>query len=126
MSDSDGGPPNGLIVFGPDANCTLSLCPVEWSVYQYRPSLASSIVFILLYVLAMAIHIYLGIRWKMRFFMIFMIIGCLVEIIGYIGRIILYNNPFNFNGFIIQIVLITTGPVFYTAAIYITLSRTSV
>ena len=58
--------------------------------------------------------------------MTFMILGCLVEIIGYIGRIIMYNNPFSFPGFMIQIVFITTGPVFYTAAIYVTLSKTYV
>ncbi|KAL4727744.1 hypothetical protein ACLX1H_004432 [Fusarium chlamydosporum] len=117
-------PPNGLIVFGPDANCTLELCPVEWSVYQYRPSLAANITFIVLYALAMGTHIALGIRWRQWFYMTFMILGCLFEIIGYIGRIILHNNPFNFGGFMIQIVFITTGPVFYTAAIYVTLSKT--
>lgn len=55
--------------------------------------------------------------------MSFMMLGCIFEIIGYIGRIILYNNPFNFGGFMIQIVFITSGPVFYTAAIYVTLSK---
>lgn len=67
--------------------------------------------------------------------------GCLVEIGGYIGRVIMYGNPFDFIGFMTQIgkvlsrsspsdnvltglVLITSGPVFYTAAIYITLSKT--
>ncbi|RBR06401.1 uncharacterized protein FIESC28_11091 [Fusarium coffeatum] len=116
-------PPNGLVVFGPDANCTLELCPIEWSVYQYRPSLAANITFIVLYGLAMGVHITLGIRWRQWFYMSFMMLGCIFEIIGYIGRIILYNNPFNFGGFMIQIVFITSGPVFYTAAIYVTLSK---
>ncbi|KAF5665348.1 phospholipid-translocating ATPase [Fusarium heterosporum] len=118
-----GTPPNGLIVFGPDANCTLELCPVEWSVYKYRPSLAANITFIVLYAIAMITHIFLGIRWRQWFYMSFMILGCLFEIIGYIGRVVLYNNPFNFGGFMIQIVFVTSGPVFYTAAIYVTLSK---
>jgi hypothetical protein len=117
-------PPNNLVIFGPDANCTLALCPVEWSVYQYRPSLAANGTFIALYALAMITHIILGIRWRQWFFMSFMILGCLFEIVGYIGRIILYHNPFNFGGFMIQIVFVTSGPVFYTAAIYVTLSKT--
>lgn len=124
MSDSEYTLPHGLINFGPEANCTLELCPLEWSVYQYRPGLATNIVFLIMYAIAMLIHIYLGIRWKQMGFMIFMILGCLVEIIGYVGRIVMYDNPFDFNGFIIQIVCITTGPVFYTAAIYITLAKT--
>lgn len=117
-------PPNGLIVFGPDANCTLDLCPLEWSVYKYRPSLAANVIFIILYALAMGIHIFLGIRWRTWFYMIFMILGCLFEIIGYIGRLLMYSNPFSFPGFMIQIVFITSGPVFYTAAVYVTLSKT--
>ncbi|KAF4973575.1 hypothetical protein FZEAL_9294 [Fusarium zealandicum] len=117
-------PPNGLIVFGPDANCTLDLCPIEWSVYQYRPSLAANIIFIILYAIAIGIHTYLGIRWRSWFYMSFMITGCFFEIIGYIGRLILYSNPFSFPGFMLQIVFITSGPVFYTAAIYVTLSKT--
>lgn len=32
-----------------------------------------------------------------------MILGCLSEVIGYAGRIMLYNNPFSFVGFMIQI-----------------------
>lgn len=112
-----------MVVFGPEANCTLSLCPIEMSVYKYRPSLAANGTFIALYSIAMAVHIFLGIHWKSWFYMIMMIFGCLIEIVGYIGRIILYNNPWSFGGFMIQIVFITTGPVFYTAAIYVTLSK---
>ncbi|KAF9776468.1 hypothetical protein IL306_005324 [Fusarium sp. DS 682] len=56
--------PNGLIVFGPDANCTLALCPVEWSTYKYRPSLAANITFIVLFAIAMGTHLVLGIKWK--------------------------------------------------------------
>lgn len=116
--------PNNLIAFGPNSNCTLALCPVEWTVYKYRPSLAANGTFIALYALAMATHLILGFRWKQWFFTSFMMLGCLFEIIGYIGRIILYNNPFSFGGFMIQICFVTTGPVFYTAAIYVTLSKT--
>ncbi|KAK5995475.1 Efflux pump himE [Cladobotryum mycophilum] len=117
-------PPFNVITFGPNANCTLDICPVEWSVYQYRPSLAANITFLTLFGIAMLIHIFLGFRWRSWGFMGFMIFGCVVEMGGYAGRIILYNNPWSFGGFMTQIVLITCGPVFYTASIYITLSRT--
>lgn len=125
---SSGGPPSSLpgnvIVYGPKANCTLEICPVEWSVYQYRPSLPANATFIALFGLAMAIHIFLGIRWRTWGFMVFMILGCTEAIAGYVGRILLYRNPFSFAGFMLQIVCITSAPVFYTAAIYITLSKT--
>jgi hypothetical protein len=112
-----------FIYFGPDANCTLELCDVKWSVYQYRPSLIANGIFIALYGIAMLVHIFLGIRWRSWFYMIMMIFGCITEIIGYAGRIILHGNPWSFAGFMIQIVFITSGPVFYTAAIYVTLSN---
>lgn len=130
-----------LISFGPDSNCTLDLCPIEASVYSYRPSLPANIVFIALYAIAGLLHAYLGIRWRQWSFTGCILAGCLLEIAGYVGRIIMYGNPFDFIGFMTQIgellsrlspsdhvltvlVFITSGPVFYTAAIYITLSKT--
>ncbi|KAL7924763.1 RTA1 like domain-containing protein [Trichoderma austrokoningii] len=127
MSTTVPGPPGssgGLITFGPHANCTLDLCPIEYSVYKYRPSVAANATFVALFGLSILVHIILGIRWRQWNFMALMIVGCLVEIGGYAGRLILYNNPFSFGGFMDQIVLITIGPVFYTAGIYITLSKT--
>ncbi|KAK3385938.1 parasitic phase-specific protein PSP-1 [Podospora didyma] len=116
--------PNGLISFGKNANCTLDLCPVEWSILQYRPSNPGQGVVIGLFALSMAIHIFQGIRWRSWDFMICMIIGCLDEIIGYVGRIMLNSNPFSFGAFVIQVVCITTAPVFFCSAIYVLLSRT--
>ncbi|KAH7159642.1 RTA1 like protein-domain-containing protein [Dactylonectria estremocensis] len=113
-----------VIYFGPDANCTLELCDIQWSVYKYQPSLAANVTFIVLYAIAMGTHIFLGVRWRSWWYMIFMMLGCLSEIIGYIGRIILHYNPFSFPGFMIQIVFVTSGPVYYTAAIYVTLAKT--
>jgi hypothetical protein len=124
-------PPEGLpplppyvVVFGPDGNCTLDLCSVEWSVYKYQPSLPANVTFIALFGAAMIAHIFVGIRWKSWWFMIFMILGCTMEMVGYGGRVILHENPFSFTGFMLQITLVTGAPVFYTAAIYVTLSKT--
>ena len=72
-----------------------------------------------------------------------MFFGCVAEMLGYGGRIMLYKDPFSFTGFLLQIsmfpqavnvpyeevltvpalVCITIAPVFYTAAIYVTLSK---
>jgi hypothetical protein len=95
--------PDGLISYGPNENCTLANCKVEWSVLEYRPALGASGTFIALFTIAMIIHIILGIRWRTFGYMGCMVTGCVCEIIGYAGRIILYNNPFSFNGFLIQI-----------------------
>ena len=138
-------PPN-VVVFGPRANCTLEICPVQSSVYGYRPSLAANLSFIALYTVASLIHVYLGIRWKQWWFMACMLVGAANAVIGYAGRVMMYYNPFNFAAFMLQIsehhssllgrakqcqrltsgapVCITTGPVYYCAAVYITLALT--
>jgi hypothetical protein len=94
--------PDDLIAYGPDTNCTLALCPVTSSALTYRPSLAASGTFIGLFALTMIIHIVQGIHWKMWGFMVAMILGCVDEILGYSGRIMLYYNPFSFTGFLIS------------------------
>lgn len=114
------------VVFGPEANCTLSTCPVEWTVFQYRPSLPANAVFLALFALAILVHLGIGIMWRSWWFMACMVAGSSIEVIGYACRLIMYNNPWDFSGFLIQIVLITVGPVFYTGAIYVTLSKTYV
>lgn len=101
--------PHGLISYGPDANCTLDICPVEWSALSYQPSLAASGVFISLFGITMVIHIVQGIGWKTWGFMTCMVLGCLDEIIGYAGRIILQRNPFSFSGFLMDMSKFTTS-----------------
>lgn len=117
--------PNGTVYFagGDNTNCTISVCPVELSVYGYRPSLAASGAMIGLYGLCMIIQIILGFRFKSWWFMSCMVLGCIDEILGYAGRIMYYDNPWGQTGFIMQIVCITIGPVFFAAAIYVLLSQ---
>ncbi|KAL7621662.1 hypothetical protein AAE478_008989 [Parahypoxylon ruwenzoriense] len=123
------GVPPYVKVFGPGANCTLDICPVEMSVYGYRPSLAANFSFLGLYLLSASIHIYLGFRWKTWFFMSCMALGAVNAVLGYGARVAMYYNPFNFVAFMIQIIInwniivcVTSGPVYYSAAIYVTLA----
>ncbi|KAG8529562.1 uncharacterized protein KY384_006199 [Bacidia gigantensis] len=118
-------PTNGLIYAGggDDVNCTLSVCPVELTVYGYRPTLPGSITLIVLYALCMMIQIGLGVRYRAWTYMSAMVLGCLDEILGYVGRILYYHNPWGQTGFIMQIVLITIGPVFFSAAIYVMIAK---
>lgn len=112
-----------LIPYGPDANCTLDLCPVTDSVYQYRPSLAANTSLLVLFFLSLLIHLAQGLRYRTYFYAAACTCGCICEILGYGGRLILHQNPFDFNGFLMQICCITFAPVFFCAAIYVTLSR---
>jgi hypothetical protein len=108
---------------GNNSNCTIAHCPVALSVYGYRPSLAASGVLIGLYTTCMVIQIIAGLRYKTWWFMCCMVAGCIDEILGYAGRIMYWQNPWAKTGFIMQIVCITIGPVFFAAAIYVLLSQ---
>jgi len=94
--------PNGLVSYGPNTNCTIALCPIDQSALSYRPSLAASGIFITLFAVVTIIHIVGGVRWKAWGFMVAMVLGCLDEIVGYLGRILLYYNPFSFGGFLLN------------------------
>ncbi|EEP79463.1 conserved hypothetical protein [Uncinocarpus reesii 1704] len=112
------------IVFGPHANCTLEICSPQYSVYGYRPSLAANTSFIALFGLAGFIHLYLGFRWRTWWFAGCMLVGCVSAILGYVGRVMMYYNPFDFVAFMLQIICVTTTPLYFCAAIYVTLSAT--
>ncbi len=95
--------PNGLISYGPNTNCTLELCDVTWSTLEYAPSLVASGIFIALFGITLILHIAQGFYYQSWWFTGCMIAGCLDEIIGYGGRIILHTDPFSFQGFLMQI-----------------------
>jgi hypothetical protein len=83
--------------------CSLPECAIDRSIFQYRPSLAANSTFIALFGVSLIIHVYEGIRWRQRMFGTLMAMGCVCEMIGYGGRIIEWNDPWSFNGFMLQI-----------------------
>jgi hypothetical protein len=100
-----------------------STCPVEGTLYGYTPSLAANAFFAGFFGLALLLQIYLGIRYKTWTYMIAIGLGCLAETIGYIGRIMLSNNPYDDIGFNIQIVLLIFAPAFLAAGVYLVLKH---
>ncbi|KAI0512756.1 parasitic phase-specific protein PSP-1 [Xylaria bambusicola] len=113
-----------IIPFGPDATCTLELCPIEYSIFQYRPSLAANTTFIALHFILMLVHLGLGLRLKHWWFSGATVLGCAFNVVGYGARVLLWQNPFSFTGFLLQIIFVGSAPVFYSAAIYVTITKT--
>jgi hypothetical protein len=105
--------------------CNLTTCDLTLASFDYRPSLGGNAFFAAIFGVYLVINIYLGFRHKTWGYMVAMIFGFVAEIIGYIARILLYNNPFDPSGndFIIYIVTLTIGPAFFSAAIYLCLGR---
>lgn len=89
--------------FGPNANCTLALCPPTWSVYGYRPALGASVAPLVFFAVALLVHVVLGHRWREWSFMACMICGCVDEMLGYGARVWMYHDLWNFNAFMVQV-----------------------
>ncbi|PVI06280.1 sphingoid long-chain base transporter RSB1 [Periconia macrospinosa] len=98
-------------------------CPVEGTIYGYTPSLEWNAFFAAFFGLCFVIQLGLGIRYKTWTYMIGVGLGCAAECAGYIGRLMMHNNPYNDIGFQIQIVLLIFAPAFLAAGIYLTLKH---
>ncbi|KAH6880619.1 putative RTA1 domain protein [Thelonectria olida] len=103
--------------------CTLDTCPLSQAIITYQPKIAGNAVFAAIFGVLLLVQLGLGIRHKTWSYLFAMIFGLVLEIVGYVGRIQLHDDPFNFNFFIEYLVCLTIGPAFLTAAIYITFAR---
>ena len=105
--------------------CSLTTCDLTLASFDYRPSLGGNVFYAAIFCLYLVMNIYLGLRHKTWGYMAAMLLGLAGEIIGYIARVLLYQNPFDPSGnnFLIYIVCLTISPAFISAAIYLCLGR---
>jgi hypothetical protein len=107
----------------PGCDAVSDLCPVEGTIYGYRPDLAANAFFAAFFGIAMIIQLIFGIKYRTWTYMTAIGLGCLAECVGYIGRVIMNDNPWSDIGFNIQIVLLIFAPSFLAAGIYLTLKH---
>lgn len=100
-----------------------SECPVEGTIYGYYPSLVGNAFLLAWFSIFLVSNTYLGIYYKTWTYMIALVLGCICELLGYAGRIILNSNPYSKPGFNIQIVCLIIAPAFFSAGIYLTLKH---
>ncbi|KFZ12105.1 hypothetical protein V501_04380 [Pseudogymnoascus sp. VKM F-4519 (FW-2642)] len=70
-------------------------CPADGSPLGYAPNLAASIAFLSLFAVSLIAHVVWGIRYRTWTFMACMVLGSMTEVIGYVGRVFMYKNPYN-------------------------------
>lgn len=95
---------NQTLLFQPFL-CNSCICPLEldgWHMgfMSYFPSLAGNAVLAVVFGLCLLPQLYLGIRYKTWGFLICMTGGLLLEVVGYIGRILMRDNMFTNTYFI--------------------------
>ncbi|KAF1851095.1 RTA1-domain-containing protein [Cucurbitaria berberidis CBS 394.84] len=103
--------------------CKVGKCPKAWQSIQYRPTIAGNVIYALCLFALLGGQMWLGIRKKTWTYMGTMCAGILGEIIGYIGRIMLNQNPFLMDNFLVNLVPLTISPALLTAGIYLCVGR---
>jgi hypothetical protein len=98
-------------------------CPVEGTLYGYAPNIGANAFFTAFFGICLVWHLIAGIRYKTWTYMIALGFGCLGEALGYAGRIMLWNNPYDDLGFQIQICCLIISPAFVSAGVYLTLKH---
>ncbi|KAI1128988.1 RTA1-domain-containing protein [Nemania abortiva] len=105
-------------------DCTLDTCSLSDSYYGYRPNLGIDIFFAIVYVAIIFHCLFVAIKKrKWLGYTIAVLIGAILELVGFIARVYGYAQPFFRYGWVIQYSLITFAPVFMTAAIYVCIGR---
>ncbi|PVH73276.1 RTA1-domain-containing protein [Cadophora sp. DSE1049] len=84
-------------------------CPLEATIYAYRPNIGGNSFFLAGFSICLIAQIYLGIRHKTWSWLGCLFVGCAMELIGYIGRLMMNNNPWSDTAFRIQIVCLILG-----------------
>ena len=117
-------PPPNSIYWEDSSLCNYTTCPlVPFGQLFYRPSLGGNAVYLAIFALGLALNTGLVIRYRTWGYFVAIVGGTSLEIVGYIGRIMLWQDDFNNNNFIIYLVGLTIGPAFFSAAIYLCLAR---
>lgn len=124
LTSISGGIPRGNVTLLEDPDlCTLQTCDLTLGQLDYIPNLAGNTLYAALFGLFIIAQIGLGVRYKTWGYMTALICGLVLEIIGYAGRIMMHNNIFDHNNFLIYLICLTIAPAFLAAGIYLCLSR---
>ena len=104
-------------------SCTLQTCCWQQGIVQYPPNLAASVAYLTIFVLFLLSQFGIGLWYRTWGFFVGMVCGLILEVIGYTGRLLVRQNPFNISIFLVYFIPLGLGPAFMTASIYLILAR---
>lgn len=95
-------------------------CPVSATLYGDYFSKGPTLFFAIAFGAALLVQVYFG--WKSRAwsFVSWLAIGTILELAGYISRVAMSSNPWNFPAFATQLLTLILAPTFVAAAVSIT------
>lgn len=98
-------------------------CPVEATTYGYIPNFGGNVFFAVWFGICGLFQLGYGLYFRSWTFLVALTMGAWLELAGYIGRLLLNENPWNSSGFKLQIVCIILAPTFLAAGVYLALKH---
>lgn len=107
------------------ATCTevSPICPVEATTYGYYPHFGGNVFFTVFFGVLGIAQTGLGVYYRTWTFLTALLIGTFMEMAGYIGRVLMNDNPWSAPAFKLQIVCLVLAPTFVAAGVYLTLKH---
>ena len=68
-------------------------CPIEATLYGYRPTLGATALFAAIFALNLIVTLVFMVRSRLWSFQAWLSVGLIFEIIGYAGRLMVYQDP---------------------------------
>lgn len=84
----------------PSDYCTIDTCQLTLANLTYIPMLAGNVAYLAIVAALIIPNLHLGIRYNTWGYMIGMVCGLGLEVIGYAGRLQLHYNPFKLDPFL--------------------------
>lgn len=81
-------------------SCTLETCCLAQSSFLYRPNYEANLAFAIFFGAMALPQMGLAIKYKTYGFMGVMLCGLVLEVVGYVGRVMLHDNPFDSTAFL--------------------------
>ncbi|KAI3318036.1 hypothetical protein HD806DRAFT_354402 [Xylariaceae sp. AK1471] len=103
------------------SNCTSTDCTRVF--LTHPPTLVGNAVLLALFAILIPIALALGIKYRSSGFAAAIATGLALEVAGYIGRLLLHNNPNNGTDFAVFLVGTTLGPTCICGAIFLVVPR---
>ncbi|KAL5382770.1 hypothetical protein DPSP01_006329 [Paraphaeosphaeria sporulosa] len=97
--------------------------PLDKAIITYYPNFAGNTIYGVCFIILLFMQLFFGIHKKTWTYMSAVCLGIFGEIVGYGGRLMLNNNPFDMNNFLVYLVPLTVAPALLTGGIYLCLSR---
>lgn len=98
-----------------------STCPVEGGFYAYNPNIAGNSLLLAAHGILIPAVLYLGIRFRTPVFSAILATGLLLDVVGFVGRLLLSGAPESQAFFVLSLLGTILGPACVSGAIFSTL-----